>query len=463
MKHKRLLSVLALAGLAAIAAPGVSLAFVLLGGVSLGISTTGNGYQRDVRVFNSFQDVQANDNQTPEGAYPGALGAPLAVWKGAREWNSDTFDTQVNASVNQNFDMDWQGAAPNGNNGNVVSAADPLGGCSGGVLAYTEPTSGGWRMSFCESWIWQDGPGVPSGSQIDIQGVAAHEYGHALGLDHSQTANCPNAGCSNNPTMCAFICGNGNSARTLAQDDINGLNALYGTAPANKPLITSLGGSQVLGDNLVINGTNFAATVNVKFTAGTSQATGAIPGVVFNVPTSGGGTTLTVAIPFTAQSGNVLVWEPGISRLSNAYPITILECTPPSNFCVAAPNSFSPTGATLSSSGSTSVTLNNFSLEEVGGVPPNKTCIALYGQNTAINVAYGDGRRCISSPFFRVHPSATSNVFGDFSIPIDLGSLSPAGAINSGQTWGWQVMYRDPAAGGSGFNITDGLLTHWCP
>ena len=462
MKHKRLLSTLALAGLAAIAMPGITLGFVLLGGVSLGITTSGNGYQRDVRVFNSFQDAIANDNQTPEGAFPGALGAPLAIWKGAKAWNSDTFDVQTNALVNQNFDMDWQGAAPNGSNGNVASAADPLGACSGGVLAYTEPSSAGWRMSFCESWNWQDGPGAPAGSQIDIQGVTTHEYGHALGLDHSQTANCPGSGCSNNPTMCAFICGSGNSARTLAQDDVNGLNALYGTAPANKPVITSLAGSQVLGENLVINGANFAATVNVKFTAGTSQNTGSIPGVVFNVSTSGGN-TLTVPIPLSAQSGNVLVWEPGLGRLSNAYPVTILPCQEPSNFCTASPNSFSPTGAILDHSGSTSVTLNNFSLEEVGGVPPNKTCAAFYGQNTSINVIYGDGRRCIASPFFRVHPATTSNVFGDFTIPIDLGALSPAGSINAGQTWGWQVMYRDPAAGGSGFNITNGLLTHWCP
>jgi hypothetical protein len=464
MKRTRLVTILSLAGLAAISAPGITLAFVLLSpAVSLGISTSGNGYQRDVRVFNSFADATANDNQTADPLYPGALGAYMAVWKGAQAWNSDTFDSQVATTVNQNFDMDWQGAASSGNAGNVVSAADPLGACSGGVLAYTEPTNGGWRMSFCESWTWQDGPGVPSGAQIDIQGVCAHEYGHALGLDHSQSGNCPGSGCGNNPTMCAFICGNGSSARTLSQDDINGLGAIYGGFPVNKPHISSVGGSNIVGSVMVINGSNFAATVNVKFTAGTSTNTGTIPGVVYNVPTSGGGSTLSVTIPSNALSGNVLVWEPSISRLSNAFPVTILPCQEPVNFCVASPNSFNPAGATLGHSGTTYISQNNFSLEEAGGIPPNKTCVAFYGMNTTINVIYGNGRRCIASPFFRLHPSQTSNFIGDVTFPIDLNNLPTGGQISAGQTWGWQVMYRDPAGGGAGFNVTDGLLTTWCP
>jgi hypothetical protein len=449
------------AGIGLVAMPGVVLAYTLLG-ISLGISTVGNGYQRDVRVDNTFADASANNNNVPEANHPGALGAPLAVWKGAQAWASDTFDAQINAFVNKNFDIDWQGAASNPNAGNVVSANDPLASCSGGVLAYTEPTSGGWRMSFCDaSWNWSDGPGAPSGAQIDIQGVAAHEYGHALGLGHSQTANCPGSGCSNNPTMCAFICGAGTSARDLAQDDINGLGAIYGVAPANKPHISGISGSTMIGGLLTITGTNFAGTVNVKFTAGTSQNTGTIPGVVYNVVSSGG-TTINVTIPNEAQSGNVLVWEPAQSLLSNAFPIAVLPCPTPTNFCTASPNSFSPTGATLTFSGGTLIPDNNFVLQSFADIPPNKTCLAFYGMNTSINVVFGDGRRCIANPFYRIYPVQMSNVFGDVEYPVDLNTLPAAGQIHAGETWGFQIMYRDPANGGAGFNSTDGLLTTWC-
>ncbi|HEV8112293.1 MAG TPA: matrixin family metalloprotease [Planctomycetota bacterium] len=452
---------LALVAIGVVAAPSIVLGFVLLGGVSLGISTSGNGYQRDVRVFNSFADSTANDNNVAETTHPGALGAPLAIWKGAQAWASDTFDAQINTTINKNFDPDWQGVSPSGSAGNTVSAADPLGACSGGVLAYTEPSSGGWRMSFCESWIWQDGPGIPGGSQIDIQGVTAHEYGHALGMDHSQSGNCPGT-CGNNPTMCAFICGNGSSARTLAQDDVNGLAALYGAAPVNKPVIGSYTGSNTTGGALTILGSNFAATVNVKFTAGTTQNTGVIPGVVYNVPSANGGTSVTVAIPHEAVSGNVLVWEPALNLLSNAFPIPIDPCPTPTTFCVGNPNSFNPGGAQLSYTGSTFTSNNDFHLVSFGDIPPNKTCLAFYGMNTTINVAFGNGRRCIANPFFRVYPVRTSDLFGDVDYQIDLNTLPLGGQITPGQVWGFQMMYRDPAAGGALFNCTDGLITTWC-
>jgi hypothetical protein len=45
---------------------------------------------------------------------------------------------------------------------------------------------------------------------------------------------------------------------------------------------------------------------------------------------------------------------------------------------------------------------------------------------------------------------------------VDLNALPAAGQISPGQTWGFQIMYRDPAAGGALFNVTDGLSTHWC-
>src|SRR5262245_10302407 len=85
-----------------VSAPGLLVAWSVIGG-SIGVATSGNGWQRDVRIFNNSADAAANNNVTPEAAYPGALGAPLAIWKAARGWASD------NALAARNFDFDWQG------------------------------------------------------------------------------------------------------------------------------------------------------------------------------------------------------------------------------------------------------------------------------------------------------------------------------------------------------------------
>jgi hypothetical protein len=310
-------------GTALFVAPSFVVGYTTIGG-SLGIGTGGNGYQRDVRVFNNFQDVAANNNNVPDPNFPGALGAPLAIWKAAAAWNSD------NPLAAKNFDFDWQGAA-----GGVGTANDNVnsslgGSCGGGTLAFTEtPISDGWRIRYCEEWTWSDGPGSPGSGEIDLQGVAAHELGHGLGLGHAQSSFC-SGGCNNRSTMCPSYC-NGVSERTIATDDANGLQAIYGAVASNKPEIASLGGSFNRGETLIINGSNFASTVNVKFTAGTTQNTGTIPGVVYNVPSTNGGTRIAVTIPAAARDGNVLVWQPSVSRLSNAFPIAICAAATRSN------------------------------------------------------------------------------------------------------------------------------------
>jgi len=54
--------------------------------------------------------------------------------------------------------------------------------------------------------------------QIDLESVAVHEIGHLLGLDHSSDSNA---------VMYSKI-PPGTVKRDLAQDDIDGIHALYG-------------------------------------------------------------------------------------------------------------------------------------------------------------------------------------------------------------------------------------------
>ncbi|MCP4794158.1 MAG: matrixin family metalloprotease, partial [Actinomycetia bacterium] len=170
--------------------PEVSTGYSLLGG---SLSHT----QRDFRTYNNFTDAAANNNQTPDPMFPGHQGAVMAIWKGVTEWASephgdgsgDPHQPGTLGSGGANFDASFQGEAigVGGTNDNIHSE---LSGGSGGVLAYCEtPISNGWRIRYYESWNWVDGPGVSvgGGNSIDLQSVACHEYGHALGLGHSST------------------------------------------------------------------------------------------------------------------------------------------------------------------------------------------------------------------------------------------------------------------------------------
>jgi hypothetical protein len=53
-------------------------------------------------------------------------------------------------------------------------------------------------------------------------------------------------------------------------------------------------------------------------------------------------------------------------------------------------------------------------------------------------------------------------LFGDVTVALDLNSLPSGGQISAGQTWNFQVYFRDPAGGGAAFDASDGLRVPWC-
>ena len=276
--------------------------------------------QRDFRVFNNFEDPSANSNTTPHPMFPGWVGAEMAIWKGYVEWGSIAHGdgsgdpTQPNlGDGGANFDPAWMGAAAGvgGIDDNIVSA---LHSCGGGLLAFTEtPSSDGWRIRLCEEATWFGGPGIPGSGELDMQGVLAHEFGHALGLGHSGSFGA---------TMAASIGSGTVAARSINNDDKLGVQCVYGVIDPSKPTICS---TAVSGTTITLTGVNFDPLDNtVWFTNENVTATSADPRVrAFNVPSSGGGTSIGLPIPADAGPGDVLVQVPGGQTgetLSNAFP-----------------------------------------------------------------------------------------------------------------------------------------------
>jgi len=293
-------------------------ATLLTPGSTEGYSTIGGSLsqsQRDFRIFNNFTDSGANNNQTPDANFPGHQGAVMAIWKASIEWgaelhgngNGDPHQPGDLGSGGANFDASFQGEATSvgTTNDNVHSE---LSGSSGGVLAFTEtPISDGWRIRYYSGWSWADGPGS-SVSGIDLQGVACHEYGHALGLGHSTVGGA---------TMLPSISGSGVGQRSISTDDSNGIKAVYSAKATNKPRIT---GVSVASGVITITGTNFDATGNqIWFTQAATGGNGT-PIKVINLTSNG--TTLSATIPATAGPGDVQVRRNSTahSGLSNAWP-----------------------------------------------------------------------------------------------------------------------------------------------
>ena len=288
-----------LAGSTFLAMPETAEGYTLIGG-SLNLG------QRDFRHYNEFTGA-ADNNTATHANWPQYDGADLAMWKGGAEWNSrahgdgsgDSSQGFV-GSGDANFSFFWEGEASGigGSNDNIISS---IAGSSGGVLAYTEtPISTGWRIRFYkDAWSWQDGPGTVS-SGVDIQGVACHELGHALGLGHTGV---------NGSTMTPYISGTGQPQRSIQSDDIAGLKAIYGAMSSSMPSISSISGSMVPGGTITITGTGFSTSSN-RIWLQNDLVNGANSGgdheTIENVASTSGGTQISVTLPANGWEGGAL-------------------------------------------------------------------------------------------------------------------------------------------------------------
>lgn len=106
----------------------------------------------------------------------------------------------------------------------------------GGTYAYVNHWTVGnyitkFRMRFDEGESWYSGSGSVSSSRLDLRSVAAHEFGHAVGVAHTQSSRCTSSVSElRRPTMCPTYAYGKSHWRTLEDDDERAVQSLYGNA-----------------------------------------------------------------------------------------------------------------------------------------------------------------------------------------------------------------------------------------
>ena len=170
-------------------------------------------YQASAYVYNGYYWASRNisyDKHTLSSSWQ------TAVWNGASRWNNVTPSNFTWTPTNS-----WSNL-----NDVYLGAIDG----SGNVLATTTTYAALgiiWQinMKFDTGETWYTGTGTPSSTQFDAYSVAAHEFGHALGLGHTNLS-C-NGSESSRPTLCPTYARGKTYARSLHSDDSSGLNYIY--------------------------------------------------------------------------------------------------------------------------------------------------------------------------------------------------------------------------------------------
>lgn len=160
-------------------------------------------------------------------------------------------------------------------------------------------------MQFDPEWNWTTGGAI----QVDVQSVALHEFGHALGLNHTPTSGA---------VMVASY-QNGTDKRTPAQDDINGIIAIYGASggggPTNTPTNTP---------------TSTNTPTNTPTPGGpTATPTSALPtSTPTRTPTPGGGGQSTPTPPLPTSSPTQTGTPGGGASATATPPLATSTATP---------------------------------------------------------------------------------------------------------------------------------------
>ncbi len=150
--------------------------------------------------------------------------------------------------------------------------------------------------------------------------------------------------------------------------------------------------------------------------------------------------------------------EGGSSIIVDNVTVVLISGAP-SSYCLTSPNS-TGSGAVIGSTGLTSVAENQLFLT-VDAAPPGQFGIFYFGDGM-VQLPFGLGFRCVGGDIGRFVPALPISAGGTASQKVDFTLPPAAGKLIPGTTWFFQFWYRDPSAGGAGFNLSDGLQATFC-
>ena len=270
----------------------------------------------------------------------------LALRSGADEWK---------ISGQGNFTFSYGGTtAVNTVALDGINAVYYAGGDGGGALAVCWYWFSGSNMTAFDiefydrdgtfDFVWSVNP---TPGQFDIEGVACHEFGHALGMDHSGV---PGA------TMYPSVSAGDTALRSLHADDMAGYQSIYGSGSPATPEVTGVTpdtGWIDGGYNVTIEGSWFpAAGVSVAFdgVAASNVVRVASSRITCDVPAGMTPNLVDVSAATGGQTGTLTGGFNHLSMRNNSTPafgsLQTLEVRVP-----AAPNVFFQGAVSLGNAG----------------------------------------------------------------------------------------------------------------
>lgn len=272
------------------------------------------------------------------------------------------------------------------------------------------------------------------------------------GLVHFASAGNAGATAVDYPASLPTVNGIGSIGSTGAHSGFSNIGTALGfVAPGEAIFTTDRVGSSgwnTTGDFTLATGTSFASPMAAGIALLVLSADSSLSPA--QVESALIGSCLDLGTP-----GQDVVYGHG---LINAVRALDQLCTPPTSYCIGAPNTVGP-GASITAVGVPTACLDALTLV-VTGCPPNGFGVFFLG-NAAVQAPFGNGFRCVGGAVWRFPVVATS-VFGDVAFTPAWSSLPTGFGVSPGDVRYAQLWYRDAFAPGAPFNLSDGLQIQFC-